>query len=148
MKVILLEDVKAQGKKGDLINVSDGYARNFLIPRKLAVEADAKSLNEYKNREASKIYKAELEKQNAVRLAEQLNGTAVVVTAQAGSNGKIYGSVTSREIADKLKEQKNIELDKRKISVPEPIKNFGVYELDVKVYPEISAKLTVKVVPD
>ena len=97
MKVILLEDVKAQGKKGDLINVSDGYARNFLIPRKLAVEADAKSLNEYKNREASKIYKAELEKQNAVRLAEQLNGTAVVVTAQAGSNGKIYGSVTSRE---------------------------------------------------
>ena len=148
MKVILLEDVKAQGKKGDLINVSDGYARNFLIPRKLAVEADAKSLNEYKNREASKIYKAELEKQNAVRLAEQLNGTAVVVTAQAGSNGKIYGSVTSREIAEKLKEQKNIELDKRKISVPEPIKNFGVYELDVKVYPEISAKLTVKVVPD
>ena len=148
MKVILLEDVKAQGKKGDLINVSDGYARNFLIPRKLAVEADAKSLNEYKNREASKIYKAELEKQNAVRLAEQLNGTAVVVTAQAGSNGKIYGSVTSREIAEKLKEQKNIELDKRKISVPEPIKNFGVYELDVKVYPDISAKLTVKVVPD
>ncbi len=148
MKVILLQDVKAQGKKGDLIDVSEGYARNYLIPRKLAVEADAKALNEYKNREASMAYKAELEKQNANKLAGQLNGTTVVVKAQAGSNGKIYGSVTSREIADKLKEQTGIDLDKRKISVPDPIKSFGVYELDVKVYPEISAKLTVKVVSD
>ncbi|MBR6426543.1 MAG: 50S ribosomal protein L9, partial [Clostridia bacterium] len=89
-----------------------------------------------------------LEKQNANKLAGQLNGTTVVVKAQAGSNGKIYGSVTSREIADKLKEQTGIDLDKRKISVPDPIKSFGVYELDVKVYPEISAKLTVKVVSD
>ena len=148
MKVILLQDVKAQGRKGDLIDVSEGYARNYLIPRKLAVEADAKALNEYKNREASMAYKAELEKQNANKLAGQLNGTTVVVKAQAGSNGKIYGSVTSREIADKLKEQTGIDLDKRKISVPDPIKSFGVYELDVKVYPEISAKLTVKVVSD
>ena len=148
MKVILLQDVKAQGKKGDLIDVSEGYARNYLIPRKLAVEADAKALNEYKNREASMAYKAELEKQNANKLAGQLNGTTVVVKAQAGSNGKIYGSVTSREIADKLKEQTGIDLDKRKISVPDPIKSFRVYELDVKVYPEISAKLTVKVVSD
>ena len=148
MKVILLQDVKAQGKKGDLIDVSEGYARNYLIPRKLAVEADAKALNEYKNREASMAYKAELEKQNANKLAGQLNGTTVVVKAQAGSNGKIYGSVTSREIADKLKEQTGIDLDKRKISVPDPIKSFGVYELDVKVYPEISSKLTVKVVSD
>jgi large subunit ribosomal protein L9 len=148
MKVMLLQDVKAQGKKGDLIDVSEGYARNYLIPRKLAVEADAKALNEYKNREASMAYKAELEKQNANKLAGQLNGTTVVVKAQAGSNGKIYGSVTSREIADKLKEQTGIDLDKRKISVPDPIKSFGVYELDVKVYPEISAKLTVKVVSD
>ncbi len=148
MKVFLLQGVKAQGKKGDLIDVSEGYARNYLIPRKLAVEADAKALNEYKNREASMAYKAELEKQNANKLAGQLNGTTVVVKAQAGSNGKIYGSVTSREIADKLKEQTGIDLDKRKISVPDPIKSFGVYELDVKVYPEISAKLTVKVVSD
>lgn len=146
MKLILLQDVKSQGKKGDLIEASEGYARNFLIPRKLAIEADAKAMNEYKNREASKQFKAAQEKKNAEELAAKLNAITVTVTAQAGANGKIYGSVTSKEITETLKSAQNIDLDKRKIVVTEPIKNFGTYILDVKVYPEITAKLKVSVV--
>ena len=139
MKVVLLQDVKGQGKKDDLINVSDGYARNFLFPKKLAVEADAKVLNDIKNKEAAKQRRIELEKQAA-------RDTALVkIKVKEGADGKFYGSVTTKDIAEALKEQCGIEVDKRKVVLGENIKGYGTYTVDVKLYPEISGKLNVLV---
>ena len=145
MKVVLLQDVKGQGKKDDLINVSDGYARNFLFPKKLAVEADAKVLNDIKNKEAAKQRRIELEKQAARDTAEKLAGTLVKIKVKEGADGKFYGSVTTKDIAEALKEQCGIEVDKRKVVLGENIKGYGTYTVDVKLYPEISAKLNVLV---
>ena len=145
MKVVLLQDVKGQGKKDDLINVSDGYARNFLFPKKLAVEADAKVLNDIKNKEAAKQRRIELEKQAARDTAEKLSGTLVKIKVKEGADGKFYGSVTTKDIAEALKEQFGIEVDKRKIVLNENIKGYGTYTVDVKLYPEISGKLNVLV---
>ena len=144
MKVILTQDVKSQGKKGELINVSEGYARNFLFPKKLAVEANAKELNELKNREASKQFKHDTELSNAKKTAELL-GTLTVVIVSGGNEGRLYGSVTSKEIAEQLKSQHGVELDKRKIVMNDPIKSYGTYKYDVKLFPEVVGKLTVKV---
>ena len=144
MKVVLLQDVKGQGKANDIINVSDGYARNFLFPRKLAVVADAKALNEVKSKQASAQHKIDVEKANARALADKLNDTKVVITADAGKDGRFYGAVTSKDIAEALKAQ-GIEVDKRKIELDAPIKAFGTYMVSVKLYTEISAKLTVQV---
>ena len=145
MKVVLLQDVKGQGKKDDLINVSDGYARNFLFPKKLAVEADAKVLNDIKNKEAAKQRRIELEKQAARDTAEKLSGTLVKIKVKEGADGKFYGSVTTKDIAEALKEQCGIEVDKRKVVLGEKIKGYGTYTVDVKLYPEISGKLNVLV---
>ena len=145
MKVVLLQDVKGQGKKDDLINVSDGYARNFLFPKKLAVEADAKVLNDIKNKEAAKQRRIELEKQAARDTAEKLSGTLVKSKVTEGADGKFYGSVTTKDIAEALKEQCGIEVDKRKVVLGENIKGYGTYTVDVKLYPEISGKLNVLV---
>ena len=145
MKVVLLQDVKGQGKKDDLINVSDGYARNFLFPKKLAVEADAKVLNDIKNKEAAKQSRIELEKQAARDTAEKLAGTLVKIKVKEGADGKFYGSVTTKDIAEALKEQCGIEVDKRKVVLGENIKGYGTYTVDVKLYPEISGKLNVLV---
>lgn len=145
MKVVLLQDVKGQGKKDDLINVSDGYARNFLFPKKLAVEADAKVLNDIKNKEAAKQRRIELEKQAARDTAEKLSGTLVKIKVKEGADGKFYGSVTTKDIAEALKEQCGIEVDKRKVVLGENIKGYGTYMVDVKLYPEISGKLNVLV---
>ena len=145
MKVILLQDVKAQGKKGEVINVSDGYARNFLFPKKLAIEADAKVMNELKNREASLKHKAEVDKQNAVELAAKLDALLVKISNPAGTDGRLYGSVTTKDIADALKEQFNIDIDKRKMSTSEAIKFFGTYTIEVKLHPEVSAKINILV---
>ncbi|MBQ0101948.1 MAG: 50S ribosomal protein L9 [Firmicutes bacterium] len=146
MKVILLQDVKAQGKKGELVNVSEGYARNFLFPKKLAVEADAKAMNEYNNREASLKFKHEQELKNAKELAAKLSKCEVNVYVQSGSqDGRFYGSVTTAEIAAAIKEQYGVEIDKRKIVLDEPIKTCCSKELDVKVYPDITAKIKVNV---
>lgn len=145
MKVVLLQDVKGQGKKDDLINVSDGYARNFLFPKKLAVEADAKVLNVIKNKEAAKQRRIELEKQAARDTAEKLAGTLVKIKVKEGADGKFYGSVTTKDIAEALKEQCGIEVDKRKVVLGENIKGYGTYTVDVKLYPEISGKLNVLV---
>lgn len=145
MKVVLLQDVKGQGKKDDLINVSDGYARNFLFPKKLAVEADAKVLNDIKNKEAAKQRRIELEKQAARDTAEKLSGTLVKIKVKEGADGKFYGSVTTKDIAEALKEQCSIEVDKRKVVLGENIKGYGTYTVDVKLYPEISGKLNVLV---
>lgn len=144
MKVVLKQDVKGLGKKGELVNTSDGYARNFLFPKGLAVEANAQSLTELKNREQSAKYKIETEIAAAKKAAAELEGKTIVLTAKAGANGKLFGSVTSKEIAEKVKAQFGIETDKRKVVV-EDIKQFGTYEFEIKLYQGISAKLFVRV---
>lgn len=145
MKVIFLQDVKGQGKKGEIKEVSDGYARNFLLPKKLASEADNKAINEMKGKKASEDYRIEVEKQNAKATAEKLETVTVIIKMTAGADSRLYGSVTSKDIAEHLKEQTGIEVDKRRIMLSEPIKSFGTYKADVKLYGEISGKITVTV---
>lgn len=145
MKVILTQDVKGQGKKGQVINVSDGYARNFLFPKGLATEASASSMNELKNREAAKQYKLATEKAAAQELANKLAEITVEIKVASGSDGRLYGSVTSKEIAEKLQEAYGITIDKRKIVLDRPIKEYGTSQLEVKLYPEVVGKLKVTV---
>ena len=145
MKVVLLADVKGVGKKGELINASDGYARNFLLPRKLAKEANAQAMNELKNAAASKAYKIKTETEEAQRAAAALEGKTVKITAKAGVNGKLFGSVTAKEIAQEIKKQFGFEIDKRKISLSTEIKASGAYPAEVKLYAGTTAKLSVAV---
>lgn len=144
MKVILLADVKGLGKKGELCNASDGYARNFLFPKKLAVEADSTALNDLKNREQAAAHHKQEEINAANDTAKKLEGKSVVIKAKAGAGGKLFGSVTSKEIAAEIKNSLGIEIDKKKMSVAD-IKNFGEYTAEIKLYQGITAKLTVKV---
>ena len=148
MKVVLLQDVKGSGKKGELVNVSDGYARNFLFPRKLAKEADAQALNELKNAEESKKFKIETETKEAKANADKLNGQTLTMTGKAGKGGKLFGSVTAKEIASELKKKFGIDIDKRKIVLDSDIKSFGTYNCEVKLYTGVSAKLKVMVVEE
>ena len=145
MKVLLLQDVKGQGKKDQIVDVSDGYARNFLFPKKLAVVADNKALNEVKNKEASKQYKIETEKAAARDVAAKLAEVTVKFTVNAGADGRLYGSITSKDIAEALQKQHKITVDKRKIVMPDPIKAYGTYNFDVRLYPEIVGKVKVTV---
>lgn len=145
MKVVLLKDVPGKGKKDEIVSVSDGYARNFLFPRKLAAEADAKVLNDIKNKEAAKARRVELEKQAARETAQKLQSVLVKITIQSGADGKLYGSVGTKDIAEALAAQHGIEIDKRKIVLDSPIKAYGTYTVDVKLYPEIAGKLNVLV---
>lgn len=144
MKVILKADVKGLGKKGELVNASDGYARNFLFPRNLAVEADAQNVTEMKNAGASKQFKYDTDKANAQAAADKINGKTVVLTAKAGKGGKLFGSVTAKEIAQKIKNDLAIDVDKRKITVGE-IKAFGTYNATVKMFEGIKAEVKVQV---
>ena len=144
MKVILTQDVKNLGKKGEMVSTSDGYARNFLLPRKLAVEANAQAMTELKNREDSKNHKIALEKAAANEAAAALGGKTVRITAKAGQNGKLFGSVTAKEIAETVKKQFNIDIDKRKITV-EDIKTFGTFPAQAKFYQGITADFFVSV---
>lgn len=144
MKVILLKDVKPLGKKGDLVNASDGYARNFLFPKKLAKEANAQAMNEYKNAEDSKNYKIATQKAQANHYKEQLEGKTLVMTAK-GSGDKLFGSVTAKDVANEIKNKYQIIVDKRKIVLPQDIKSFGNYTVEVKLYTGISAKVKVQV---
>lgn len=144
MEVILKQDVKGLGKAGEKVKASDGYARNFLFPKGLAVEANAQALTEYKNSEASKQHKKDVEIQNANEAKAELDGKTVSVKAKAGQNGKLFGSVTSKDISAAVKAQLNVDIDKRKISVAD-IKNFGNYTAEIKLYPNISATITVEV---
>lgn len=141
MKLILLQDVKGQGKKGQLIEVSDGYARNFLLPKNLAVVAGAKEMNELKNRESALKFKKDTEKAEAAALAERLTTIVVTISMTAGDDGRLYGSVTSKDIAEELAKQSGINIDKRKIVLDDPIKAFGKFTLDVKLYSGIVGKL-------
>ena len=145
MKVVLLADVPSQGKKGALIEVSDGYARNYLFPKKLAQKADAKVLNDIAGQEQARRHRIEVEKATAAEISEKLKSVVVKVTAAAGDNGKLYGAVTSKEIAAALESQHAITIDKRKIDMPEPIKAFGTYEIPVKLYPEIPGTINLVV---
>ena len=144
MKVVLKQDVKGLGKKGELVNASDGYARNFLFPKNLAVEANAQNMTELKNREQSAKYKVETETAEAQKNAADISGKTSVITAKAGANGKLFGSVTAKEIAEKIEKEFGIKTDKRKITV-EDIKQFGTYEFEIKLYTGVSAKLFVRV---
>lgn len=144
MKVILNADVKGQGKKGELVNVSDGYARNFLFPRKLAVEADAAAMNELKNREAATAHHHAEEVKAAEDLAAKLSGKTVTVHAKAGSAGKLFGAVTSKEVAETIAKEYGITVDKRKIQMDD-LKTYGSVQAEVKVYNGISATITVTV---
>lgn len=143
MKVILTQDVPNQGKKGALINVSDGYARNYLLPRGLAIEATKKAIADLKAKEDAAVRRAALEKQNAAETAEKLLGVAVKIVKSGSDDGRLYGSVTTMEIAEALKEQHGIDIDRRKLSVSDSIKTYGTYTVDVKLYPEISGKINV-----
>lgn len=145
MKVILNQDVKGQGKKGQLVEVSDGYARNFLLPRKLASEATADNLNAMKLQAKAKAEKESKDKQEALELVEKLKGLQVKVTAKAGAGGRLFGSVTSGEVSDALKTQFDIEIDKKRIVQDEPIKNFGAFELKCKLGHEVTGVINVLV---
>ncbi len=144
MKVILTQDVKNLGKKGEMVSTSDGYARNFLFPRKLAVEANAQSLTELKNREASQNHKIEVEKAAASDSAAKINGKTIKITAKAGTNGRLFGSVTAKEIAENIKKQFSVDVDKRKITCDD-IKAFGTYPVQAKFYQGITADFFVMV---
>lgn len=143
MKVILLQDVKGSGKKGDVINASDGYARNFLFPKKLAVEANAGNMTELNNYKASVEHKRAVNRDNSSELKERLEKATIVITAKTGDNGKLFGKVTSMDIEKAVKEQTGIEIEKRKIQLPEALKTIGQYEVNVKLFEDISAKLKI-----
>ena len=145
MKVVLLQDVKSIGKKGELVNVSDGYARNFLLPRKLAKEANSQAMNELKNAEAAREYKIKTETENAQKSANALSGKTLKIYAKPGQGGKIFGSVTAKEIAEEIKRQFGVEVDKRKVVLPMDIKAFGTYNFEVKFYAGIPAAMSVAV---
>ncbi|HEX2937392.1 MAG TPA: 50S ribosomal protein L9 [Ruminiclostridium sp.] len=145
MKVILKADVKGSGKAGQLVNVSDGYAKNFLIPRGLAIEADNKAMNELRNKEQSEKHRIEVEKQNAQDAAKKLEDKTVKIFAKAGANGKLFGSVTSKEVAQAIKEQLSIDIDKRKIVLQDDIKTYGAVQVEAKLYTGVSAKFHVLV---
>lgn len=145
MKIILLQDEKKLGKKGDIIEASEGYARNYILPKKIGVEATARNMNDLKLQKANdaKVAKEQLEAAQA--LGKELETKQVLVKLKAGEGGKTFGSVSSKEIAGALKEQYNLDIDKKKIQLPEALKSIGSYEVSVKLHPQVSAKLTVKV---
>lgn len=144
MKVILKQDVKGQGKKGELVTVSDGYARNFLFPRGLAVEADSQAMNELRNREESAAYHKKVEKDAALAAAATLKDKALTIHAKAGNGGRLFGSVTTKEVADALEKQVGVKVDKRKITMDD-IKAFGTYTAEVKLYTGVTAEIRVVV---
>ena len=145
MKVILLQDVKGKGKKGQMLEISDGYARNYLLPRKLAVEATADAMNTKKMNDKAAAERAAKERAEALEISRQLREMTLVVTAKGGGAGRLFGSVTNQEIADALKAKSGIALDKRKIVISDPIKSVGTYTVQCKLGYEINAPLTVKI---
>ena len=146
MQVILKADVKGHGKKGDLVNASDGYAKNYLIPKGLAVVADKSSINVLEGQKSAAAFHKNQEKQQAQELAEKLNSITVNFKAKAGDNGKLFGSITSKDVSEQIKMQHHLIVDKKKLVLPDGIKVLGVTNVQVKVYPEITATVKVNVV--
>ena len=145
MKVILLCDVKGQGKKDQIVEVSDGYARNFLFPQKKAVPADSKATNELKNKEAAKQYKIDEDRKAAQALAAKINGVKIEIKMGHGADGRLYGSVTAKDIAEELKKVISQDVDKRKIQLKDTIKAYGNYDVELKILGDIVGKFTVSV---
>lgn len=145
MKVILLEDVKKLGKKGEVVDISDGYARNFVLPKKLGIEANSKNMNDLKLQNANKEKREQENLDAAKALAELMAKDQVTVSIKAGEGGRTFGAVSSKEIAQSYKDQCGREIDKKKIILPEPIKSFGVFEVSIKLHPKVTGKLKVNV---
>ena len=145
MKIILLQDEKKLGKKGDMIEVSEGYARNYILPKKIGVEATPKNLNDLKLKKANEEKVAQEHLDAAKALAAELESKQVVVKMKAGEGGRAFGSVSTKEIAAAFKQQHNIDIDKKKIQLPESLKSFGSYEVTIKLHPQVTGKLIVKV---
>lgn len=148
MKVILLDNIKGVGKKDEIINASDGYARNFLFPKKLAVEANNENLNKLKTKKQSEQYKKDVDKANAQEIAKKLDGITLSIKVKAGENGKIFGGVTAKEIAEELNKQYKIDIDKKKIVLNENIKNVGSFDINIKLYEGVLGTLKVKTVTE
>lgn len=146
MEIVLLEDVKALGKKGELVKVNDGYARNFILPKKLGVEATAKNLNDLKLKKANEAKVAAEQLAEAKALAAEIEKDAVTVSIKAGEGGRAFGSVSTKEIAKALSDQRKLEVDKKKMVLAEPIKSLGTFEVPVRLHREVTATLRVKVV--
>ena len=146
MKVILLENIKGVGKKDDIINANDGYARNFLFPKNKAVEANATNLAKLKAKQNSENHKKEVEKSEAENLKAKLENISLRIEVKAGENGKIFGGVTAKEVSDELKKQKNIDIDKKKILLKETIKTVGIFNVDVKLYEGVIGKIKVNII--
>lgn len=145
MKIILLQDEKKLGKKGDIVEVSEGYARNFVLPKKIGVEATPKNLNDLKLQKSNEAKVAQEQLDNAKAMAELLASKEVVVSIKAGENGRTFGSVSTKEIGQALKAQTGIEVDKKKLVLPEAIKSFGLYEVPIKLHPKVTGTIKVKV---
>ena len=145
MKVILLSDVKGQGKKGEIVNVSDGYARNFLFPRNLAQEANAQNLNSAQVRQDAAAHKKAVEKKNAEELAAQLADRGVTIQAKCGSTGRLFGAITNAEIAEALSAQTGLDLDKKKVVLQNPIKELGTYTVTLKLYAGVQTNIRLTV---
>ena len=145
MKVILLQDVKGSGKKGDIINAADGYARNYLIPKGLAMEATAGAINNKNIQDAAKAHHAQVELEQAQAARAELDGKTVTVSARAGKEGRLFGAVTAKEVAQALNEQYKVSVDKRKVSLSAEIKAFGTYEFDLKLHTGVVARMKVMV---
>ena len=145
MKVILTADVKSLGKKGEIVNVNDGYARNFILPKKLGLEATSKNLNDLKLQKQNDEKVAQEKLDAAKALAEEIKEKSITVKIQAGVEGKVFGSISSKEIATEAKKQLNMDIDKKKIVIPDAIKSLGTYNVNIKLHKDVTATLTVKV---
>ena len=148
MKIILLQDEKKLGKKGDIIEASDGYARNYILPKKIGVEATSANINDLKLKKANDAKVAQVQLDAAKKLAEELDAKSVTVKIKAGTGGRAFGSVSTKEIAAAAKDQLGLEFDKKKIVLPDALKNFGSYDVPIKLHPQVTAKLNVKVVEE
>lgn len=146
MKVILLDNIKGVGKKDEIINAADGYARNYLLPKKLAVEANAENMSKLNNKKEAASFKKDVERQNAEELAKKLKGIMLKLKVKSGENGKIFGGITPKEIADNLKSQYNFEVDKKKIELKDTIKALGEYNVSIRLYEGVTAVLKIQVI--
>ena len=146
MKVILLEDVKSVGKKGELVNASDGYAKNFLFPKKLAVEATKSNLNDFELKQKAEAKRKKEELEQSQNMAKELENKTVTVKVKTGENGKLFGSVTNKEVAEEIVKQTGMQIDKKKVSIGDPIKMVGERTAVIKLHPKVSAEITIKIV--
>lgn len=148
MKVILLDNIKGVGKKDEVINASDGYARNYLFPKKLAIEANSANMSKLKSKKDAEQYKRDLEKEDAIKIAKKMENIMLKIKVKAGENGKIFGGVTAKEIAENLKEQYQMEVDKKKILLQENRKELGSFQVEIKLYEGVMAKLKIDVIAE